>query len=76
LKEKCLSLSIGKGNNNNLKKRDMLEIGKDYKVTTPYCVYAALVLLEIRGGDYIFGDLNGDDFILLEPRAIVNAKLI
>jgi hypothetical protein len=54
----------------------MLEIGKDYKVTTPYCVYAALVLLEIRGGDYIFGDLNGDDFILLEPRAIVNAKLI
>jgi hypothetical protein len=23
LKEKCLSLSIGKGNNNNLKKRDM-----------------------------------------------------
>ena len=54
----------------------MLEIGKDYKVATPYCVYAALVLLEIRGGDYIFGDLNGDDFILLEPRAIVSAKLI
>jgi hypothetical protein len=54
----------------------MLEMGKDYRVKTPWCVYSALTLLDIRGGDYIFGDLNGDDFVLIKPSDIVRAKQI
>ena len=52
----------------------MLELEKVYQVETPYCVYSALILNEIKADTYVFYNLNADEYITLKRSEVISYK--
>jgi len=52
----------------------MLELEKVYQVTTPYCVYSALILHDIDSIKYVFYNLNTDEYIELARSEVISYK--
>jgi hypothetical protein len=52
----------------------MLELEKVYQVTTPYCVYSALILHDIDSNKYVFYNLNTDEYIELAHSELISYK--